>query len=294
MEQGSTDWLAWRSKGIGGSDAPIIMGVSPWKTPYELWREKTAKATRSSLPNFQQQRGIDLEPKARARYELFTDIEAPPALFEHPEFPHFRVSLDGWNEARKVVLEIKCPGREDHAKAKAGEVPEKYIYQLEMQLWVAGGTEAHYFSYTEDKKGAVDTALVVYKSVPERKEKMINALHKFWDCVVRDVPPALSDKDAMVLEDLAAKDLFAQLGELERRLQELYERADKIEGEKKELKERAARFVTHPRVRCGDVEIIKRTRKGSIDYSKVPDLAGVDVEKFRNPEITYFEVKLIG
>ena len=41
MEQKSEEWLDWRKKGIGSSDAPIIMGVSPWKTPFELWEEKT-------------------------------------------------------------------------------------------------------------------------------------------------------------------------------------------------------------------------------------------------------------
>jgi len=25
---------------IGGSDAPIILGLSPWKSPYQLWLEK--------------------------------------------------------------------------------------------------------------------------------------------------------------------------------------------------------------------------------------------------------------
>lgn len=35
------DWLAARRGGIGGSDAPVIMGVNPWKSPMDLWLEKT-------------------------------------------------------------------------------------------------------------------------------------------------------------------------------------------------------------------------------------------------------------
>ncbi len=38
--QHSNEWLELRKNKIGASDAPIIMKVSPWKTPYRLWEEK--------------------------------------------------------------------------------------------------------------------------------------------------------------------------------------------------------------------------------------------------------------
>ena len=33
-------WLEQRTKGLGASDAAAAIGVSPWKTPYQLWAEK--------------------------------------------------------------------------------------------------------------------------------------------------------------------------------------------------------------------------------------------------------------
>lgn len=36
-------WLDMRKKGIGGSDAGIIVGDNPWKSPYALWLEKTGQ-----------------------------------------------------------------------------------------------------------------------------------------------------------------------------------------------------------------------------------------------------------
>lgn len=36
-------WHELRSKGIGGSDAGIVMNVSNYKRPYELWEEKPDK-----------------------------------------------------------------------------------------------------------------------------------------------------------------------------------------------------------------------------------------------------------
>ena len=34
------EWIKLRGKGIGGSDAGIILGLSTWKTPRQLWLEK--------------------------------------------------------------------------------------------------------------------------------------------------------------------------------------------------------------------------------------------------------------
>ena len=35
------EWLKARQKGIGGSDAASVLGISPWKTNVQLWEEKT-------------------------------------------------------------------------------------------------------------------------------------------------------------------------------------------------------------------------------------------------------------
>ena len=35
------DWLKERQKGIGGSDVAAILGMSPWRTPYQVWEEKS-------------------------------------------------------------------------------------------------------------------------------------------------------------------------------------------------------------------------------------------------------------
>ena len=34
-------WLKARQKGIGGSDAAAVLGLSPWKSNVRLWEEKT-------------------------------------------------------------------------------------------------------------------------------------------------------------------------------------------------------------------------------------------------------------
>ena len=37
------EWLALRKPYIGGSDVASVLGLSPWRTPYQLWAEKTGR-----------------------------------------------------------------------------------------------------------------------------------------------------------------------------------------------------------------------------------------------------------
>ena len=36
-----SDWLDYRRRGIGGSDASVVCGINCYKSPVELWMEKT-------------------------------------------------------------------------------------------------------------------------------------------------------------------------------------------------------------------------------------------------------------
>ena len=34
------EWLEAREKGLGGSEAPAALGLSRWKTPFQVWKDK--------------------------------------------------------------------------------------------------------------------------------------------------------------------------------------------------------------------------------------------------------------
>src|SRR5689334_6309347 len=135
--QNTSEWLEMRRNKIGASDAPVIMGVSPWKTPFQLWEEKLGigkeKETTASM-----RRGIDMEEEARQKFEELTGHIVFPKVMFHPDYEYLMASLDGIDMDHKVAVEIKCPGREDHECAMDGVVPEKYKPQLQHQLEVTG------------------------------------------------------------------------------------------------------------------------------------------------------------
>ena len=41
LPQRTPAWLEWRAGGVSASDVAILLGLSPYKTPWRLWAEKT-------------------------------------------------------------------------------------------------------------------------------------------------------------------------------------------------------------------------------------------------------------
>lgn len=254
IEQGTAEWREYRRSVLGGSDAPIIMGVSPWRTTFELWQEKTGRKSFESN-NFATKRGHELEPKARASYQLLSDTDMPPVVLRHKEFPYLSASLDGFNHDAGRILEIKCPGREDHAMAKMGKIPAKYIFQLEHQLFVSGASEAHYFSFHVGKGGKEDYALVIYESVPERRELLLEGLHSFWKRVQSNEPPTLTEDDWVELRSENAISLSNALAVAVKNRLALKAQLESIEDTIEKSKLELLRMADHPKVRVGSIEV---------------------------------------
>lgn len=94
-----------RSKFLGGSDAAAVMGLSPWKTPVELWQEKTGRATKDDEADQQRQRmfarGHKLEPFIRDMtieklqdLGLRVELVAVNRLYSDPEHPFLSCEVD--------------------------------------------------------------------------------------------------------------------------------------------------------------------------------------------------------
>jgi putative phage-type endonuclease len=183
FEQGSTSWLAWRMGGIGASDAPAVMGESPWMTAMQLWELKTGRR-KPEPSNYQMRRGRALEDMAREKYSEMVGITVDKMCAEHQEFNFLRASLDGANKENGKVVEIKCPGKKDHEKALSGQIPRKYLWQLVHILAVTGLDKIDYFSF-DGREGVILT----FHRDEKLEEQLLTTLKKFWDCVIRDVPP---------------------------------------------------------------------------------------------------------
>ena len=188
LQQNSEAWFEWRQSGLGASDAPILLGVSPWKTPEELREEKMRPPSRSpgggkKGSNRAQQWGHDNEPDARGWYTDLTGIGVVQVCCCHDDYPWIKASLDGLNTAIGRVVEIKAPYSQSHGThdlALAGEVPHYYLPQLIHQSLVTGLDRVDYVSYDPRRTGPDRLAIVPVTVTQRQRDILLEAEKEFW------------------------------------------------------------------------------------------------------------------
>lgn len=134
-------WLQRRSKGITATDVPALFGLSPWRTPLNVWLDKVRPE--DTTPSFAMSRGRALEPLLAAHYATRTGciVERPPMLLAHPVHGRCLASLDRLAHTPDTthLVELKSVSHTDQAREWwDGETPDQYAVQVLWQLAVTG------------------------------------------------------------------------------------------------------------------------------------------------------------
>ena len=180
LEQGSREWREWRHRGIGASDAPVIMGENPWNDVTALLREKSGPL-RSHRQNAAMARGTELEPEARRRYIAATGKEVRPACLQSRQYGWLRASVDGLSLSGEAVVEIKCGNSVYRTAAETQCVPDYYYGQLQHILAVTGLSSIDFWCYLP---GRPEVLLSVARDATYIDD-LIRAELEFWNCVKR-------------------------------------------------------------------------------------------------------------
>lgn len=273
----NSEQLKERRNGIGSSDAPIVMGVSPWTTPRELWQNKVyGKDARADNPSMK--RGRDLEEKARQEFEKIVGTLVAPDILIHPEINWMRASLDGIDCSKKVMVELKCPGKEDHALAVGNKVPEKYWPQVQHQLEVAGLDDMYYFSF-DGRKGAV----VEVRRDQDYIDSLLEKEEKFWDMVLSKTPPELTDRDFICME---GNEEWRILADEYLAIKALQDREESTRGRLKSLSQGRS-------AKGHGISLQRQICEGAVDYSAIPELKGLDLSMYRKKSFEKMVIRSI-
>lgn len=180
LAQGSSEWLEWRTQGIGSSDVASIMGVNKYKTVRELWLDKTKRAEPFKGNEFTE-RGSRLEKFARDLYEWDYGVEMVPHTFVHPVYPFIRASCDGFNKEKNYGIEIKCP-----MKVKDPHLVDR-IYYPQLQ-WIMLASQSKLMDFI--KFDGNQKIYVIRVNANEKyQRRMIRYAKWFWHKVVNDIDP---------------------------------------------------------------------------------------------------------
>lgn len=180
-------WLKTRGLGIGGSDAAVIMGLNSYKSPYQLWMEKTGQAEAPDLSGNQRiYWGVKNEPNVADWFMEDTGKKVKRlGTLQSREYPFMLANVDRTIIGENAGLEIKTAGVSQAKKWKGDEIPDAYYCQCLHYLAVTGA-DRWYIAVLIGGNEAL------YKVV-ERNEDDIKALIEaeadFWHLVETKTPP---------------------------------------------------------------------------------------------------------
>jgi putative phage-type endonuclease len=281
FEQGSQEWLQWRKGLLTATDAPMLMGVSPYVTPYKGWQRKVGL-----IPEQQEtepmRRGKRDEPVARDWFIKEYGIEMEPCCVESDIYNFIGSSLDGLSKCGKYILEIKSNGDQYHFGLNNG-IPDFHMAQMQHQLLSTDNTAemGFYLSYNKGNK-------IVKEIYPDKdwlEDYKVKA-YEFWRRIVFFDPPSMTNKD---YKDMTSENAWNSLAnEYLKACEQLKTLEDLKENYKKELVSL-----------CGEdscfgsgIKVLRRVTKGRVDYEKVPELSGIDIEKYRKPSTTSWTIMM--
>lgn len=280
MDQGSEEWLQFRKNKIGASDAGIIMGDSPWKSPFQLWQEKLG-FVEQPIETSAMRRGKEMESIARQKYEEIKGRSFFPLVLSHPEHSWMIASMDGITLDFRHAVEIKCPGKIDHDTAKNGNVPKKYYSQLQHQMCVCSLNKIDYFSF-DGENGVI---IEVEKDTGYLQD-LVKKERDFYFHLMDVTPPPLHERDYVTREN---QDDYIQACYSWIQAKKMLDTAK--EDEEKSRKRLLEVSENRNSKGCG-VTVQKLMKKGSISYEEIDQLKNVDLEKYRKEPIIYFRVSM--
>jgi putative phage-type endonuclease len=189
----TTEILRQRKSGIGGSDVAAILGLSQYRTPLEVYLEKTDGDIIDDdwVGNKHIYWGNRLEPIIANEYALRNGVflQEPTEMYRHKEYPFLIANPYRLIIGQKGVLECKTAGsfkKSEWREEDSDEIPTEYLLQA-----------AHYRYILE--ANFVDIAVLIegndyrqyrYVENKDMESKMLDKLAHFWtNHVEKKIPP---------------------------------------------------------------------------------------------------------
>ena len=294
----SEAWHDERRRCIGGSDAAAVLGMSNWRTPYDVWHDKVFGAEFKG--NEATRRGQRREPQIVSEYATLTGrVVYQPGHLTIPDQEYVGCNLDGL--CRDRAIEAKT------ANANAGmywgdpgtittdncdgRVPLEYFLQCQHNMLVAVATGC-----LDKHKPLCDLfvsiggeAIQIYTVVgdPELWDAMLETYKEFWRRVEEHDPPELQGIEdvercypvAAPSSCLPTKSVADSLAELAR----IKRAEDELEARKK-----ACQLAV--KAHMGECEqIIDESGKALVTWNNAAGKARFDTTAFRHDHPELYE-----
>jgi len=232
---------------IGGSDISAVMGMNRWKTPLQLWSEKTGKIEPKDLSeNEAVEMGTELEETVARIFTKRTGMKVRRASkdYKHPVDSFISCQVDRLVEGTDELLECKTASAYKLKEWEGDEIPAEYILQVQWQLGITGRSIGHIAVLIGGQKfmyKKIEFDLVMFNN-------MLKQAHTFWHLVQTKQAPIAMGNDSSFMIELFPKEeneemqeiqemnaSIALLQQLKATIKDTIEQKDEIEAKLKQV-----------------------------------------------------------
>lgn len=247
------EWLEARMERIGGSDAPGVMSLDPWRTRIDVALEKLR--LKRTEPNEAMEWGNHLEPIIRdvfrQRSGMLVEYPGPNVICVHDTQRHMAMSPDGFvrsdDRPRNGVLQIKNTGTKEPWEV----VPVNYQAQLQHEMFVTGMDWAVLAALF----GGTKLQWYVLEKHPAFQDLLVQKEAEFWETIkagkVPDPDPA-KDEELQAYASGMLRRVEGKVVELPSEFAALHEERLGLLRVKKEAEARVKAIQARIQVAMGD------------------------------------------
>jgi len=213
------DFSVDRTKYIGGSDIGAILGISKYRTPLEVWLEKTGKETKQ-LDSLPLRFGSFAEEFVASEYSKAVGVTLlhDESIYIHPQYPFMSAHIDrfvlgdGQNSPPTKILECKTANpftQADWGEAGSDQVPMSYLAQCVWYMAITGIEKTDLAVLF----GNSDFRIYHIERDRELEAILVDQAIDFWvQHVQADIPPkpqTLVDFQTLFHTEVAGKSIIA-------------------------------------------------------------------------------------
>lgn len=182
-EQRTEQWFQDRLGHATGSRAADILAGKDTQARKgyltQLVTERLTGRAQDSFVNADMQRGIDVEPLAKAAYQATYELTDDVGFVKHPLIRWFGASPDALVGSDGLV-EIKCPRSTTHLDyIQSGKPPAKYVHQMMAQLSCTGRKWVDFVSFDDRFPEHLRLFVVRFQPTEEEIEKFESKVKEF-------------------------------------------------------------------------------------------------------------------
>lgn len=229
------EWLKQRRAGIGGSDVGTVLGLNKYKSPYQLWLDKTGQLdVEEELTSDAAHFGNVLEEVVAKEFSERTGkrVRRANRMFIHPDYPYLMANIDRDVVGEDAILECKTASMYLADRWEGEEIPEQYICQVQHYMNVLDRDYTYIAVLIGGQK-------FVWKKI-ERDQELIDIIQEklieFWEVNVKqNIPPAIdgSESTEAYIKERYAKSETGKEISLKKDIDDLLDQRNELQEAKK-------------------------------------------------------------